>query len=860
MKRLLKYRAVRALLCIVVFLTAMAATYNSLFFADRNTLCGGYDVHRETGPYNYYMDYVLHHGEIPFWNPLILCGMPFAANPVTAFFYPGNLLRSLLTVNPTPFKTHVGWITLMVIHLLIAGIATVRLARSHQLSYSASYTAAFVFLFSAIWVRRVCVYHFICMVAWVPVLFLLARRALSCDRMWGKTWNGLIGGLVLGVALLSGSLNIAPYLGVSVAAYAVLNRMAYVPSLRTNGAARFAKAVAGDMVFLVIAFGLGALVASALLLPGIEFASFTNRVKESGQALAFPHFQGTYRDLYHAIIRYPGLRWQPEYFRGAGIAALLFVVAGVLSRRWREVFLYGGLSLILFDCSMGRPFPIATVVEKLSPIQLIASTRAFDFALLPLGLLAGLGVDAVTRATRPLWWRGLRDAVLVAVGAVTLWSLSYLLGPNSYLAMGRVALLAPACALAVMLLASWLPRWSFWGVALAALMFTETLIWNHRYVPSIITRPNFAAWAGRYPAAERFWADNRRGIDPIQNRRLYTLRAAMHGYEPLHLSRVRNVLSSDIRGRRYERSVKDYEVARENHRGNLFLKRSFWLARQYVQGPLPPKNALFPAATTVFLPEAEQAPIRRVEMKDLPVSSVSEAAEAIHFVNAQRLNDVNRRLKARARNRKVMLPTVMMPGVHSALCLRYTSTGNALVKSIFREPGSREWQFGKTSPIHASAPEGALLELPLPDFAELNAEITIETNTLDTEVQFQEVYLAADRADENALINILSRSANSVELSVGELKDFRVLTVLDAAYPGWTAYIDGEKTPILVANDAFKAVAVPPGTHHVRLVFRPWRAYAGIGISIASVAGILAGIVFLSAPVHKFDDVFREGS
>jgi len=470
-------------------------------------------------------------------------------------------------------------------------------------------------------------------------------------------------------------------------------------------------------------------------------------------------------------------------------------------------------------------------------------------------LLAGLGVDAVTGATRPLWWRGLRDALLVAGGSMTLWSLSYLLGPSSFLSMGRVALLAPAGALTVMVLASWLPRWGFWGVALAALMFAETLIWNHRYVPSIITRPNFAARAGRYAAADTFWNDNRRGTDPIQNRRLYTLRAAMHGYDPLHLSRMRNVLSSDIRGRRYERSVKDYEVVRENHRGNLFLKRSFWLARQYVQGPLPPKNALFPATTTVFLPEAEQAPLPRVNIEDLPPHSVSDTVDKIHFVDAQRLDGINKRLKARVKSRKVTLPTAKMPGVHSALCLRYTSSGNALVKSIFREPASREWQFGKTSQIHASAPEGALLELPLPDFTELSAEITIETHMLDTEVQFQEVYLAADRADENALINILSRSANSVELSVGELKDFRVLTMLDAAYPGWTAYIDGQETPILVANDAFKAVIVPPGTHHVRFVFRPWRAYAGIGISIVSVAAALAGIVLL-----RSKDVVAPGS
>ena len=43
----------------------------------------------------------------------------------------------------------------------------------------------------------------------------------------------------------------------------------------------------------------------------------------------------------------------------------------------------------------------------------------------------------------------------------------------------------------------------------------------------------------------------------------------------------------------------------------------------------------------------------------------------------------------------------------------------------------------------------------------------------------------------------------------------------DLWHPWWFAEIDGKPAPILRANVLFRAVAVPPGRHTVRFVFRP---------------------------------------
>ena len=43
----------------------------------------------------------------------------------------------------------------------------------------------------------------------------------------------------------------------------------------------------------------------------------------------------------------------------------------------------------------------------------------------------------------------------------------------------------------------------------------------------------------------------------------------------------------------------------------------------------------------------------------------------------------------------------------------------------------------------------------------------------------------------------------------------------DLWHPWWFAEVDGKPAPILRANVLFRAVAVPPGGHTVRFMFRP---------------------------------------
>jgi hypothetical protein len=87
-------------------------------------------------------------------------------------------------------------------------------------------------------------------------------------------------------------------------------------------------------------------------------------------------------------------------------------------------------------------------------------------------------------------------------------------------------------------------------------------------------------------------------------------------------------------------------------------------------------------------------------------------------------------------------------------------------------------------------------------------------------------------------VEIVRYEPNALEIRVdSEAEGYLFLS--DPFYPGWQAEVDGEPTTILRANYAFRAVAVPAGSHSVTMVFRPGSWYAGLGITAFTVVILL---------------------
>ena len=67
------------------------------------------------------------------------------------------------------------------------------------------------------------------------------------------------------------------------------------------------------------------------------------------------------------------------------------------------------------------------------------------------------------------------------------------------------------------------------------------------------------------------------------------------------------------------------------------------------------------------------------------------------------------------------------------------------------------------------------------------------------------------------------------------------LILTDAFYPGWTARVDGQERPILLANYFYRAVAVEPGEREVVFAYRSRPLEIGRRISAATLLATAVG-------------------
>ncbi len=80
----------------------------------------------------------------------------------------------------------------------------------------------------------------------------------------------------------------------------------------------------------------------------------------------------------------------------------------------------------------------------------------------------------------------------------------------------------------------------------------------------------------------------------------------------------------------------------------------------------------------------------------------------------------------------------------------------------------------------------------------------------------------------------------------------RGLVVLsDTYFPGWTATVDGKPVGILEVYGALRGVVVEKGEHRIEMVYRPWSALVGGGLSLLGI-GLLLWVWWWSARVGGY--------
>ena len=157
------------------------------------------DLYAYHWPLRHHTAAALIEGRLPFWNPFVMLGVPHAANPQAALFYPASMLGFLL-----PAVTALVWD--QILHLLWAALGAFLLARSVRLSRAGAAALALAYALSPFLIYRVTagIPTLVAALSWVPWAWLAWLGPLAVER--GRAAYlpyGAVGGSVLLAAIFA---------------------------------------------------------------------------------------------------------------------------------------------------------------------------------------------------------------------------------------------------------------------------------------------------------------------------------------------------------------------------------------------------------------------------------------------------------------------------------------------------------------------------------------------------------------------------------------------------------------------------------------------------------------------------------
>jgi len=364
------------------------------------------DVAIQGQPWLLYIRNEIKAGRFPLWNPHTFAGSPFVASMQTALFSPFTFTGLFGPETKAPA-------VVAILKLLVAGLSMFWFLRLIPLSRPASALGGVAFMFSGFMTTFLGWPH-TSVVAWLPLMMGLVHRLRSTVG-WG--YAGLLS-LVTAAQMAGGHPDTSLQMLLVVAAWAAF-------LLRGPGASRFA-------VRAGVALGLGVAIASAQILPFVEYlsncaASHHRFASEGGGlmpvrwafAILIPDYFGNTANGNYTLADAD----YNEIAGWVGIAPLVLLPCAVLSRNRRPAMWFClGLSAFSFLSVYSNPL-MSFLIGRVHLYWVFINTRMLlplDFGLAALG---AFGLDALTstaprKGRRALMAPAIAVILLVAAGAM----------------------------------------------------------------------------------------------------------------------------------------------------------------------------------------------------------------------------------------------------------------------------------------------------------------------------------------------------------------------------------------------------------------------------------------------------------
>ncbi|MCX6349424.1 MAG: YfhO family protein [Candidatus Aureabacteria bacterium] len=330
-------------------------------------------------------------GTVPLWNPDIFCGVPFAAYPESALFYPPNLIFLLL---PVASALNASFL----LHFLLLLIFQYLYLRRIDLSQAAAILGAAALGLSAPVILHIHAGHLsnICALAWVPLVFLALEDFLRKRRLI----SAALAGFLCGLQLLSGHAQYVYYTLLLGGLYLLLGPLLEFRSWRKSALtwcggvclyALFAAGIAAVQIFPAGEISRESFRQTA----GIAWAANFSLPPLNLVTFLFPDALGDGAKSYY---------WGRYYFwemcAYLGIVPLGLALAGVFLKRDRTTLCFVLLAALALLLALGFYTPLFAFLYRYLPgFGLFrGSAKLLFFAAFFLSILSARGAEAVFRS------------------------------------------------------------------------------------------------------------------------------------------------------------------------------------------------------------------------------------------------------------------------------------------------------------------------------------------------------------------------------------------------------------------------------------------------------------------------------
>jgi hypothetical protein len=350
----------------------------------------------EVYPWRKFAAETVRSGVFPLWNPLLFAGTPFQANPLTALFYPFNLMFLLL---PMP----AAWSLSLMAKVFLAAIFTFLFMREIGASVSGAIVAAVGFGFGGFmtawlaWPR-------VDTALWLPLLCFQIHRV--CRKPSAR--QALMLAVALAMPILAGHPGMIARTLATAGAYAL-----WIVVWQRSGTAR------RQLVWLSVAGCLALGITAVQLVPTIEWLSQIFRTLDMPDAsLPFSQAVGfVSRDLGEQP-NSAGI-FIPEGAVYAGALSLLTAGFALFRRGRKDTAFFAFLFAITF-CTAYGVSPFLELAQRLPVFRGLRMDEALVLTVLSLSILAGLGITYLenfqgNKSSKTEWLLG-AGTLLLATG------------------------------------------------------------------------------------------------------------------------------------------------------------------------------------------------------------------------------------------------------------------------------------------------------------------------------------------------------------------------------------------------------------------------------------------------------------